>query len=82
MPETPSQQYAARLDAHLETLPSDIARRNFLAGQNARWVRLYAEFQRDAANGCAPLDIRAVDHVEIISDIGRRLAKLQEVAHA
>jgi hypothetical protein len=83
MPDlSPSQKFATRLDAHLKTLPGDRARASFLEGQKVRWTNLYAEFDRKAMRG-EEVEGRAIDYLEIMSEITGRLHLLQmEVAYA
>lgn len=83
MPDiTTAQRFGQRLDAHLDTLHSPAARQSFLEGQRARWIGLYAKFQRDAERGHAPEGERAADYVETIAEISNRLALIPEAAHA
>ncbi len=61
MPKSNTEQYAARVDAHLPTLANDAARREFLNGQLSIFETAYADFQRQAAQERAPKDVRAAD---------------------
>lgn len=73
--------YAARLDAHLPTLPDDAARRAFLTSQLNFFERKYGEFQNKVDAGRDVGDQTAWDYVLSMSEITGRLALLQEPAH-
>jgi hypothetical protein len=77
-------RYAARVDAHLQTLATEALRRDFLAREEAKWIRRYEQFQRkvDSNLPITDEDGTAWDYVETLAEITGRLAPLREPAHA
>ncbi len=83
MPQSNTEQYAARVDAHLPTLADDAARRAFLRAEEAKWVGRYEAFQSRILSGLPTFSGEtAYDYVLTIAEITGRLALLQkEPAH-
>lgn len=81
MSENRAARYCARVDAHLPTLPSDAAKRAFIANEIEKWMERYANFARTVDSGVDPGDVHAVDYVETIAELHSRKAKYEEPAH-
>lgn len=77
-----SARYAARLDAHLETLAAD-QRRGFLDREEAKWGERYQGWAKAVDTGTASaqeLTYSAYDFTLTIAEIGARQAKYAPVA--
>jgi len=77
-----TEQYAARLDAHLATLPDDASRRRFCEAQAQHWISLYEQWARAVDSGrlkVEPGDPTAFDYTLTIAAIGQRKAKFAKV---
>jgi hypothetical protein len=81
---TNTERFAARLDTHLQMLATDELRREFLAREEAKWVRRYEAFQHKVLSNqpITDADGTAWDYVETIAEITGRLALQKEPAHA
>ena len=76
-------RYCARLDAHLDGLPSDADRRRFLSDQHVDWIARYDRFCLRVEAGEEPhFGEDAYDYVLTIAEIGARKARLERKAVA
>jgi len=67
------ERYRRRLDAHLATLPDDLARRRFCDREFARWERLYGDWLGNPS--LMPVGATAFDFSITLADISLRQIK-------
>lgn len=63
-------RYLRRVDAHLPTLADDDTRREFLKGEEAKWISRYTAFTSNViAGGKVDPDVNAADYVLTIAEL-------------
>lgn len=82
-PTERSVRYAKRLDDHLAALPTDQARRDFLAADLSKWFERYEQWAHAVDSGRlepGPGTPTAFDYLITISDIRARQARYEAVS--
>ena len=78
-----SERYAARVDDHLKTLPSNAERLSFLKAQYQGWQQRYQEFQIDVeCKVIQPNGATAFDYLCTILDLEKRIGALEQAREA